>query len=329
VASGARAPLFVLLVVRAPAAALALATAVALALAPRGARADAPAAHARLVYFVDPTATGCPSADEFRAAVSARAGHELFGEPSDVPIDVTLRRTDATYVATVGLPEAPGTAAATRELRSETGCAELATAAALVVSIALDPESVLRAPPAAPPPAPPTPPTAPASRSWRAFIGAGPRGAWGLTPEPTAGLALSASAMSERLSFGVELGGFLDNEARYARGSVSVLPLTLTFLPCGMAAHVELCAVARLGLLRGTGAGFTEDDSTWKAFGAAGLRGAAFVDVGRLRFRASVEGTGVAPTTIFYVRDFVGETAVYATRGVSLAAGLDVLLLFP
>jgi hypothetical protein len=306
--AGARAPLVVLLVALA---------------APTPARAEAPPAHARLVYFIDPTAAGCPSADDFRAAADARAGHALFGDPSDVTIDVTIRRTESAYVATVGLPETPGSPAATRELRSETSCVELATAAALVVSIALDPESILRAPPPAPPPPPPPAPRR-ASGSWRAFVGAGPRGAWGMTPEPTAGLALSASAVSERYSVGAELGGLLENQARYARGSVSVLPLTLSFLPCGTTAHLELCAVARLGLVRGAGAGFSDDFSTWKAFGAAGLRTAAFVDVGRLRFRASVEGTGVVPMTAFYV----GETAVYATRGVSLAGGLDALLFF-
>jgi hypothetical protein len=304
------------------------------------ARAEAPPAHARLVYFVDPTAVGCPSAEDFRAAVSARAGHELFGEPADVTIDVTIRRAGSagdgsdnkpdgssenrSYLATVGLPDAPG-ARATRELRSDTGCAELATAAALVVSIALDPESVLRAPPAPPPPPPPPPPATPtAARSWRTLVGAGPRGAWGLTPAATAGVAISAAALGSRGSIGAELGGFLSNDAHLARGSVSVLPLTFTVLPCGTTAHLELCAVARLGLVRGAGGGFSDDLSTWKAFGAAGLRGAAFVDVGRLRFRASIEGTGVAPTTTFYV----SETAVYATRGVSAAAGLDALLFF-
>ncbi len=309
---GARAPLIVLLA----------------ALAASGsARAQAPAS-ARLVYFVDPTAAGCPTADEFRAAANARAGHELFGEPAGVTIDVTLRRldpaSDTAYVATVGLPDATGSRAATRELRSETGCAELATAAALVVSLALDPESILRAPPATLPPPPPSPPVT-ASRSWRALVGAGPRGAWGMTPEPTAGLALSAAAVGERVSVGAELGGWLSNEARFGRGSVSVLPLTLSLLPCGMTAHWELCAVARLGLLRGTGTGFAENFSTWKAFVAGGLRVASFVDVGRVRFRASIEGTGVVPTTGF----FVGETAVYTTRGVSVAAGLDALLFFP
>jgi hypothetical protein len=291
------------------------------------ARGEVPQApHARLIYFVDPTAAGCPTADEFRGAVDARAGHELFGEPSDLTIDVTLRRADAAYVATVGLPNAPGSSSATRELRSEIGCAELATAAALVVSIALDPDSLLRPPPPTPTPTPPAPPRAPAParRPWRGLVGAGPRGAWGSTPEVTAGVAVSAAAVSERLAFGAELAGLLANDARFASGSVSVLPLTFSLLPCGMTAHLELCVIARVGVVRGAGAGFAENFSTWKAFAAGGLRGAAFVDVGRLRFRALVEGTGVAPTTIFQV----GDTNVYATRGVSVAGGLDVLLFF-
>jgi hypothetical protein len=290
------------------------------------ARAETPPpGHARLVYFVDPTAAGCPTPDEFRGAVDARAGHELFGDPGDVTIDVTLRRLDATYVATVGLPDTPDARAAIRELRSDTSCAELATAVALVVSIALDPESVLRAPPPPPPP-PPAPPPEPAraSRTWRALVGGGPRGASGLTPDPTAGLAVSAAAVGDRLAFGAELAGFLSSETRYARGSVSVLPLTFSVLPCGMWAHVELCAIARLGLVRGTGAGFDQDFSVWRAFGAAGLRAGGFVDVGRLRFRASVEGTGVAPTTTFAV----DQAGAYATRGVSVAGALDALVFF-
>jgi hypothetical protein len=303
---GARAPLVVVL------AALAM-----------PARAETPApGRARLIYFVDPTAAGCPTADEFRAAVDARAGHELFGDPGDVTIDVTLRRLDAAYVATVGLPDTPDARSATRELHSDTGCAELATAAALVVSIALDPESVLRAPP--PPPPAPSPAPRSASRTWRALVGGGPRGAWGLTPDPTAGLAVSAAAVADRLAFGAELAGFLSSETRYTRGSVSVLPLTFSVLPCGMWAHVELCAIARLGLVRGSGAGFSENLSVWKAFGAAGLRAGGFVDVGRLRFRASLEGTGIAPTTTFAVDD----TGVYATRSVSVAGALDALVFF-
>jgi hypothetical protein len=280
------------------------------------------APHAKLVYFVDPEAVDCPSADAFRAAVGARAGHELFGEPSDLTIDVTLRREDAgSYVAILGLPDASGRA--TRELRSSVGCGELATAAALVVSIALDPESLLRPPPP-PPLAPPPPAPARASRTWRALVGLGPRGAWGLTPTPTLGLAFSAAAVSDGVALGLELGGFLSDDTPYHAGAVSVLPYTMAFLPCALWSHVEACAVAKLGVLRGTGTGFSQNDAITKLFGAGGARAGYVVDAGRLRFRASLEGDVVAPRTSFVVND----TSVYTTRGVSLSAGLDALLFF-
>ncbi len=280
-----------------------------------------PTPHAKLVYFVDPEAVDCPTAEVFRAAVTTRAGHELFGEPSDVTIDVTLRHDAdaASYVAILGLPGASGRA--TRELRSTIGCGELATAAALVVSIALDPESLLRPPP----PAPPAPPPATrASRTWRALVGLGPRGAWGLTPDPTLGLAFSAAAVSDGVALGLELGGFLSDDAPYHAGTVSVLPFTMAFLPCALWSHLEACAVAKLGVLRGTGAGFSQNDATTKLFGAGGARAGYIVDAGRLRFRASLEGDVVAPRTSFVVND----TSVYTTRGVSLSAGLDALLFF-
>jgi hypothetical protein len=154
--------------------------------------------------------------------------------------------------------------------------------------------------------------------------GLGPRGVWGATPELTAGLALSAAAVRAPLAFGVELAGLLPKDAHFAGGSVSVLPLTLSVLPCGVRSHVEICAIARLGVLRGAGAGFYENFTTWKAFGAAGLRAGGFVDAGRLRLRASIEATGVVPKTQLVV----GDSAVYATRGVSVAAGLDALFFF-
>ena len=294
----------------------------ALAAAPARAETSVGAPHARLVYFVDPEAVGCPTAAAFRAAVSARAGHELFGEPSDLTIDVTLRSADDAYVATVGLPGAAR--GARRELRSTVGCGELATAAALVVSIALDPESLLRpTPPPPPAPEPATPPARP-SRAWRALVGLGPRGGWGLTPDPTLGLALSAAAERERLELGLELAGLLPDDATYRRGAVSVLPLTIAFLPCALWGRIEACAVAKLGLLRGSGTGFSQNYAVSKAFGAGGARVGYAVDAGRLRFRASLEGDVVAPRTGFFVND----TSVYTTRGVSLSAGLDALLFF-
>ena len=71
-----------------------------------GARAQdaAPERRARLVYVVAPDAQGCPSDAELRAAANARAGHELFGDPASLTLEVNIRRAGAAHVATVVLP---------------------------------------------------------------------------------------------------------------------------------------------------------------------------------------------------------------------------------
>jgi hypothetical protein len=274
-------------------------------------------ARARLVYAAEPEVGGCPTADEFRAAVNARAGRELFGEPATVTIDVALRHDGEGYVALVDLPDADRTKRATRELRSEASCADVAAAAALVVSIALDPTSILRAP--APPP-PVTAPAPPTPRKWLA-LGAGPRGSWGLAPTFTTGLALSALARAERASLGLELSGFAPGDAKYVTGTVSVLPLALAAVPCRTWIHWEACGVGSLVALRGAGAGFSEDFAAWRFMAGAGARGAFGQDVGPARLRAFVEGDIFLPRTRF----LVGNAAASTTRSVSFVAGVDVL----
>jgi hypothetical protein len=278
----------------------------------------ASAPRARLTYVVDAAAELCPTADELRAAIEARVGHAVFGEPATFTLDVRVRREGAAFVATVALPDAPGEGAAARELRSDASCAELLSAAALVASIAVDPASLLRPAPAPPPPAPAAP------RTWRALVGLGPRAAWGLTPAPTVGLALSAAAVGARRALGAELRGFLPTDANFARGQVAVLPLGLSVLPCWLGRAIEACGVAQVGLIHGGGTGFAQDFSTWNVFAGGGARGAAFVDRGPLRLRASLEGDVLLPRTRF----LVDTSSAYTTRGVSLSGGLDALIFF-
>jgi hypothetical protein len=279
------------------------------------AAASADPLRARLVYVVAPDAEACPSADDLRAAVNARAGHELFGEPPDVTLEIRIGRAGGAHVATVSLPDAPGGGGATRELRSDVGCAELATAVALVASIAIDPASALQ-------PAPPPPPPAP--RAWRGFAGLGPRATAGVAPGAVAGLALSAGAVGRRGTLGLELGGFLPGDASYAGGRVAVLPLTVSLLPCASRGHWEACGVAALGLVRGAGAGFSENLSAWKAFAGLGARGGLGVGAERFRLRLFVELLAVLPRTTF----LIGDAAAYTTRGVSVGGGLDGLMFF-
>jgi hypothetical protein len=287
---------------------------------PVAARADQPTARARLVYLVDPAAQPCPPPEELRAAIEARVGHAVFGEPATLTVDVNVRRDGAVFIATVALPDAPGERGASRELRSDVGCAELVSATALVASIALDPASALR-----PPPPVAEPPRASPPRTWRAQVGLGPRAAWGFTPDPLAGVAVSGAAVSEHAAFGAALEGFASGDATFGgAGDVRIRPMALALLPCRLGAHWEACGVARLGLLRGAGTGFDTDLTTWKAFMGLGGRAGAFVDLGRLRLRASLEAAYVVPRTAFVV----GDATVYTTRSVSVAAGLDALVAF-
>jgi hypothetical protein len=282
---------------------------------------DTSARRARLVYTPEPELGACPTVEEFRAAVNARAGRELFGEPATVTIDVSIRRDGEGHLAIIDLPDADRTKRATRELRSEASCADVASAAALVVSIALDPTSIFRAP--APPPPPPPAPPPPGRRRWLG-LGAGPRGSWGLTPSFTAGLALSALVRSERASLGLELTGFASSDARYATGTVSILPTALAAVPCRTWAHWEACGVGSLAALRGAGSGFTQDFAAWRVMAGAGARGGFGQDVGPARLRAFVEGDIFLPRTTF----LVGNAAAWTTRGVSFLAGVDVVFFF-
>lgn len=279
----------------------------------------APERRARLVYVVAPEAEACPSAQELRAAANARAGHELFGEPASLTLEVKIRRDGAAHVATVVLPDAPGGNPGTRELRSDVGCGELATAVALVASIAIDPESALGPPPAPPPPPPPPPP----SRTWRGFVGLGPRVVYGPAPL-SAGLALSAGVIGAHGTLGAELRGLVPSDAAFGTGQVTVLPLSLSILPCATRGHWEACGVAAVGLVRGEGTGFTQNFSEWKGFAAVGARGGYVVGTERLRLRAFAEAAAVFPRTTFMVDD----AEAYTTRGVSLAGGIDGMLFF-
>jgi hypothetical protein len=285
-----------------------------------GARAQTgvPERRARLVYVVAPDAQGCPSEQELRAAANARAGHELFGDPASLTLEVNIRRAGAAHVATVVLPDGPdGTG--TRELRSDVGCAELATAVALVASLAIDPESILRPPPPPPPPPPP-------SRTWRGWVGLGPRVGFGPGPL-SGGLALSGGVtgfLGGRGTLGAELRGLAPRDSAFEAGQVAVTPLTLAVLPCAARGHLEACGVAAVGLVRGEGAGFTQNFTVWRPFAALGARGGVVLGGERLRLRAFVEVAAVLPRTSF----MVGEAEAYTTHGVSCTGGVDGLFFF-
>jgi hypothetical protein len=293
--------------------------ALALRAAPAGADTGAAMPRARLAYDVAPDAVACPSADDFRAAVAARVGHVLFGEPADLTIALRIRRAADRYIASVAISDANGDRGAPRELESNVGCAELVSAAALVASIAVDPGVLLRP---APPPIVRAPPRAP--RTWRAALGVGARALWGLTPAVEPALVVSAAVLTARYALGVDVRATRDASVTYNVGQVTVRPLALSVLPCRDWARFEACLVATIAFMHGGGAGFDDNYQVGRMMGGGGARGAWFVDAGRVRLRLTAQAEVLLPRTRFQV----GDATVYTTQSVSVSAGLDALILF-
>lgn len=110
-----------------------------------------------LAFTCDAENRGCPSLEEFRAAVAERLGYEPFTSVNAV------RRARVQLLVESGrlrgrfVFEAPGEAPIRRDLVSEAGdCAELGRSLALALSVTIDPMSLTRAP-GTPPPSEPVP----------------------------------------------------------------------------------------------------------------------------------------------------------------------------
>lgn len=124
----------------------------------------------RLAYVRDEGAEHCPDATTVRAGVTARLGWDPFDDGAPRTLSAQISRQGRTLRAMVKLTDETGAVAGTRELGStENDCAELAAAMALAISMAIDPQAALRAPPVTTAPVaaegsgPPSPPAASAS----------------------------------------------------------------------------------------------------------------------------------------------------------------------
>jgi hypothetical protein len=108
----------------------------------------------RLVYAPGPYAASCPDVGAVKADVTHALGFDPFAEPATRIVLVTVSGHD-THVdaARVALLDDALTPLGERTLVGANSCAELMDAAALAMSIALDPTRALR-PVAAPPPVP-------------------------------------------------------------------------------------------------------------------------------------------------------------------------------
>ena len=116
---------------------------------------------ARLEYTRGAGATHCPDEATLRGAVAAMLGYDPFRSEAPRTITATIAQRGRVLRADVTLTDAKGKVAGARQLSSrQNDCSELVATMTLAISLAIDPQSQLRAPKAESPP-PPSPAPAP------------------------------------------------------------------------------------------------------------------------------------------------------------------------
>lgn len=279
-----------------------VATALAILLGASGAAA---APSARLVYVRDVGADDCPDESALRSAVAARLGYEPFFPHAPATLFAEVSRKDGVYRASIKLVDETNAVRGARVLEHRgRSCADILDAMALSMSIAIDPESLVRAPAVAkeeepqpepapePPPAPreevaeiaaPGPPAeepAPAPAAGPRIVatfGAAFAGWVGAAPSASAGALIFGGVRFDRASLLLEGRGDLPSSSDVALGAVSTSFLGGSVTPCYGYGWLLGCGVVTVGRIRAEGEGIARSraDSSLHAF--AGLRGGVLV----------------------------------------------------
>jgi len=287
-------------------------------LAPRPALAAGPET-AELDYTRPAELSACPDEAAFRQRVVERMGRNPFAVGASRKIQVLFTRAGATLTALVRVEDA-GKPRGERRIETRAGCEELASGAALAVSIAIDPLAALGAPnpPEAAAPAPPSPPpkpeapsaepqkTAAPARPARAVRAPEPpatvqrwfvRGqgrAWlGAVPGVGEGLSLGLGFRRDWASLGLDGSAVLPRTQSVprTRRAVAVTLLGAQLSPCAHFAALRGCALFASGALFARGEGVDNPRTAMSYYAAAGVGlGYAFFS-GRFTLTPTVEAS--------------------------------------
>ncbi len=335
--------------------ALVLALLAPLAFAALLARPAAADQTARLVYARGVGADACPDEAALRAAVAARLGYEPFRPLAALTVIASVTRAGAVYQGDVRLLGEKGDEVGSRSIgHGSESCAEVISALALSISVAIDPLLLVRPPPPAPvpaekpapepppppptaaPPPPPPPPASPATPPppiaseqlprVRPFVGAVLLGSVGSAPAPALGAVIFGGLRAGRFSITAEARADLPSSA-VSSGASSFLLLG-TVAPCVHVAFAFGCVAASAGLLTAYATPSASDSNPVTAravYGAVGPRiGVEIPASGRVAFRASVDvGVSLAP----YPLQESGNT-VFTPLPVWVALGLGATYRF-
>jgi hypothetical protein len=222
----------------------------------------------RLVYFRDAAAVGCPDEDELRRAVAARLGRDPFDTHASGSVVATITKTGSVLAGTVEVTNEAGVSRGRRELSASAAtCEEMASAIAISISIAVDPEHALAgepsemaeetAKPAAPTPVEPTVEPTPArdvaprragSLARARALSIAATSVWGVAPT----LAWGGSVRFQKRFGWLALGGgaLAVTSPSGPVGEVANLATTLAageLEACAVQGIVEACAVGLWG----------------------------------------------------------------------------------
>ena len=300
---------------------------VALAGAERG-----PTPTARLSYARDPAATDCPDERDLRNAVSARLGYDPFASDAANQVSVTLTRAGRGLDARVVVADGAGHTTGSRRLTSATGdCAELGSALALAISIAIDPLSLSAAPSRAPVVREAAPIPLPSERAapppLTVATSVGLHVALGATPGAV-GAGTDLQVAVRRSSGSLALAGRIDPMIGSDGGGDGRVRATLVvagLVPCFHHHWLAGCALGYAGVLRGTGSDVSVARQASTFYAALGARLALAIPLGGIfALDVHLDGLGVLTRTTLEI----GGVAIWTTPPLSAVLGSGLLASF-
>jgi len=262
---------------------------------------------AELAYEWPADLDGCPDEAALRVAVVGRLRRDPFVRSAQRRILVRITRSNGSLVAVVSVEEA-GESRGQRRIETRAGCAELASAAALAVSIAVDPvagmgdpndlEDAKPEPDPAPKPKPKPPPDVklalpPAAREAQnePFVRVAARGWAGAVPSLGAGPSLGVGFRRGAWSVALDALAVFPEKQSVAgtTRAITVGLFAAQLSPCIHAANFRGCVLLTSGALFAQGRGVAQPRSEWSWHATAGMGTGYSFFAGRFSFTPLVE----------------------------------------
>jgi hypothetical protein len=309
--------------------------------------AFAKAAHAgsqtlvALEYEIAADASGCPDAEEFRAAVARQLQYDPFRPAADRRVAVQIARKEIGFDGRIRWTDTEGRWVGDRRLASRrSDCGEIAASLAFSVAVQIQllatlapPEPPTPAPtkdanstvvvsPPEPLPPPPGPAPGPPARRLTYSVGLGPALALGVSPQATGVARVFVSGRLARLSLEIGFDAAWPTTQHQVDGSGFALDrFAGGGAACGHAGAFAACVTGTFGILRARGTGVDAPAAPSGLFSQAGARIAATLDFGG-RYFAAARLDGLVMLSTWTVT--LNQTATWTTPRVGALIGLDV-----